>query len=183
MNDTEPTVFADLRTNVHSYADRGLIGMTLHPNFPEDPRIYVSYTYDAPIGGTAPVWDDCSDPRDQAEDNCIVSGNLSILRASADKADGLQMVGDEKVLINDWCQKFPSHSVGDVAFGADGALYMSGGEGADFNSVDSGQFDDGACGDPPGEGGSLRSQDLRPSGDPVGLGGTVIRVDRTPATL
>ena len=62
----------------------------------------------------------------------------------------------------------------------DGALYASGGDGASFNFVDYGQ--DGAplnpCGDPPGgvgatltpptaEGGALRSQDLRTSGDPV----------------
>jgi glucose/arabinose dehydrogenase/PKD repeat protein len=177
LDDTEPTVFADLSRKVHGYSDRGLIGMTLHPNFPEDPRIYVSYTLDAPVGGTAPVYNDCADTDDQINNECIVSGNLSILTANADKTDGLSMVGSERVLINDWCQKFSSHSVGNVGFGADGALYVSGGEGADFNSVDSGQFDGGACGDPEGEGGSLRSQDLRTSGDPVGLSGTLIRVD------
>ena len=40
------------------------------------------------------------------------------------------MTGTEKVLINDWCQQFPSHSVGDLQFAPDGALYVSGGEGA-----------------------------------------------------
>ncbi|MBA2692458.1 MAG: PQQ-dependent sugar dehydrogenase [Rubrobacter sp.] len=177
LDDTEPTIFADLTANVHSYSDRGLIGFVLHPNFPEDPRVYVSYTYDAPIGGTAPVWNDCADTEDQINNDCIVSGNLSILTANADKADGLSMVGGEEVLINDWCQKFPSHSVGDIEFGADGALYMSGGEGAGFNGVDHGQSDDGVCGDPEDEGGALRSQDLRTEGDPVGLAGTLIRVD------
>ena len=80
-----------------------------------------------------------------------------------------------------------------MEFGPDGNLYASGGDGASFNFVDYGQ--DGSplnpCGDPPGgvgatlsspaaEGGALRSQDLRTSGDPVSLDGSMIRVD--PAT-
>ena len=31
------------------------------------------------------------------------------------------MTGSEQVLIEDWCQQYPSH-VGSLAFGADGAL-------------------------------------------------------------
>src|SRR6185436_2703867 len=37
LNDTTPTIFADLRTNVHNFWDRGLLGMVLAPNFPTDP--------------------------------------------------------------------------------------------------------------------------------------------------
>ena len=103
------------------------------------------------------------------------------------------MTGSEQVLVEDWCQQYPSHSIGTVEFGRDGALYASGGDGASFNFTDYGQ--DGSqlnpCGDPPGaagtaltpptaEGGALRSQDLRTSGDPVTLDGSIIRVD--PAT-
>ena len=90
------------------------------------------------------------------------------------------MTGSEQVLVEDWCQQYPSHSVGTVEFGPDGALYASAGDGASFNFADYGQ--DGSplnpCGDPPGgvgatltpptaEGGALRSQDLRTPGDPV----------------
>ena len=71
------------------------------------------------------------------------------------------MTGPEQVLINDWCQQFPSHSVGDLAFGADGALYVSGGDGASFNNADYGQFAGNPCGDPP-----------------VALGGTQTAPDR-----
>ena len=103
------------------------------------------------------------------------------------------MTGPEQVLVEDWCQQYPSHSIGTVEFGPDGALYASAGDGASFNFADYGQ--DGSplnpCGDPPGgvgatltpptaEGGALRSQDLRTSGDPVTLDGSIIRVD--PAT-
>ena len=37
MGDTTPTTFADLRTQVHNYWDRGLMSLALHPNFPATP--------------------------------------------------------------------------------------------------------------------------------------------------
>src|SRR5215216_6179031 len=193
LSDTTPTIFADLRTNVHNFWDRGLMGMELSPQFPTDPSVYVLYTHDAAIGGTAPRWgtagatsDGCPTPPGATTDGCVVSGRLSRLQAN-----GNVMTGTEQVLIQDWCQQFPSHSVGDLVFGADGALYVSAGDGASFNYVDYGQTGN-PCGDPPSgvggamtpptaEGGALRSQSLRrPAGEPVTLDGTVLRVD--PAT-
>ena len=184
--DQTATVFADLRANVHDFWDRGMLGMTVHPNFPASPYVYVLYTYDAPIGGSPPTWGDaCASPPGATGDGSVVSGRLSRLTAA-----GNQMTGPEQVFINDWCQQYPSHSVGDLAFGADGALYVTGGDGASFNFADWGQ--DGAplnpCGDPPGgvggtqapptaEGGALRSQDLRSTSDPVTLDGSVLRLN------
>jgi glucose/arabinose dehydrogenase len=124
----------------------------------------------------------------------MVSGRLSRLQTS-----GNVMTGTEQVLIEDWCQQFPSHSIGDLGFGPDGALYVSGGDGASFNNVDYGQYGNpyagdvaNPCGDPPAgvggtespptaEGGSLRRQSLRcASGEPVEPNGAILRVD--PAT-
>ena len=197
LTDTTPAVFADLNVNVSNFWDRGLLGMALDPNFPANPYVYVLYTYDhelasaaaAPRWGTPGVYSDpCPTPPGATGDGCVVSGRLSRLQATGDV-----MTGPEQVLVEDWCQQYPSHSVGTVEFGRDGALYASAGDGASFNFVDYGQ--DGAplnpCGDPPGgvgatlapptaEGGALRSQDLRTGGDPVTLDGTIIRVD--PAT-
>jgi glucose/arabinose dehydrogenase len=195
LDDTTPTVFADLRTNVHNFWDRGLLGLALAPDFATNPWVYVLYTYDAAIGGAAPRWgaaggtsDGCPTPPGATADGCVVSGRLSRLQAA-----GSVMTGAEQVLVEDWCQQYPSHSVGSLAFGADGKLYASAGDGASFNFVDYGQ--DGSplnpCGDPPGgvgavltpptaEGGALRSQSLRRSGArPVTLDGTIIRVDPT----
>jgi glucose/arabinose dehydrogenase len=192
LSDTTPTTFADLRTNVHNFWDRGMLGMALAPNFPADPHVYVLYTHDAAIGGTAPRWgtvggtsDGCPTPPGPTSDGCVVSGRLSRLTAS-----GNQMTGSEQVLIEDWCQQYPSHSLGDLAFGADGHLYASAGDGASFTFTDWGQ--DGSpvnpCGDPPGgpggamtpptaEGGALRSQDVR-TGGTGGSGGThILRPD------
>ena len=55
LSDTTPTTFADLRTNVHNFGIGGLLGLTLDPAFPTNPYVYVLYTHDAPIGGTAPA--------------------------------------------------------------------------------------------------------------------------------
>jgi glucose/arabinose dehydrogenase len=195
LSDTTPTVFADLRTQVHNFWDRGLLDVALPPDFPANPWVYVLYAFDAALGGSAPRWgsvggtsDGCPTPPGATDDGCVVAGRLSRLQAS-----GNTMVGSEQVLIEGWCQQYPSHSIGSMAFGADGALYVSGGDGASFNFVDYGQ--DGApvnpCGDPPGGvggsmspptagGGALRSQDVRTTGDPAGLSGAILRVD--PAT-
>ena len=37
LGDTTPTVFADLRTEVHNFWDRGLLGLALDPQFPAAP--------------------------------------------------------------------------------------------------------------------------------------------------
>jgi PKD repeat protein/glucose/arabinose dehydrogenase len=424
ITDTTPEIYVDLRTKVHSYNDRGLLGLALDPSFPTVQDIYVSYAHDAPIGGTAPVWgqpnadsDDCPTPPGPNLDGCVISGRLSRIRPAAgsgtpyDQAvlvdtpsaywrlgeasgtsaadssggnrpgsyvdtpsfgqpgalagsantsvgfDGVSehvqvpyaaglnpatftveawayvtggqgrfravvsnrdyatgnargfilyaapdntwqfwignggadwaraygpavalntwthLVGTydgttmrfyvngvlaatttstygvntarplrigaganerpadylfagrideaavysgalsatrvqqhysagtttggqtggvaETVLVEDWCQQYPTGSVGDIDFGSDGALYMLGGGGGSFTFNDWGQGGSppNPCGDPPGgvgasltpptaEGGWLRSQDLRTSGDPVGLSGTLIRVDK-----
>jgi glucose/arabinose dehydrogenase len=191
LSDTSPDTFADLSTYVQDYWDRGLLGLALDPNFPASPYVYVLYTYDHELGSSSPAprWGDgCPNPPGATGDGCVVSGRLSRLQAS-----GNAMTGSEKVLIEDWCQQYPSHSIGSLAFGADGALYVSGGDGASFNFTDYGQHGNplNPCGDPPAgvggtqtppsaEGGALRSQDLRTRGDPTGLNGTILRVD--PAT-
>ena len=193
LSDPTATVFADLRTNVYNYWDRGLLALALDPGFPTKPYIYVLYTFDGPIGGTAPTWgmpgvtsDGCPDPPGGTTLGCVASGRVSRLEA----AGNLMKPGSETVLVHDWFQQFPSHSIGSLVFGPEGALYATGGDGASWQFVDYGQQENPG-GDPPvaagalqtpptAEGGSLRSQDLTTTSDPTGLNGTVIRID--PAT-
>src|SRR5215468_4846670 len=191
LTDTNPVTFADLSAEVDDYWDRGLLGLALPPNFPASPYVYVLYTYDAPIGGTAPTWNDgCPTPPGPTTDGCVVSARVSRLQIS-----GNVMTGSEQVLIHDWCQQFPSHSAGTLLFGRDGDLYVSAGEGASFNGADYGQFGStyagdvaNPCGDPPGpagtaltapkaEGGALRAQSVRRTDGPATLDGAVLRVD------
>ncbi|MGI8871063.1 MAG: PQQ-dependent sugar dehydrogenase [Candidatus Limnocylindria bacterium] len=204
LTDSTPTIVVDLRTEVHNYWDRGLLGLALDPNFGTNPYLYTLYTYDHVLGDSsaAPRWgsagatsDGCPNPPGATTDGCVVSGRLS--RFSIDASS---QAGPEQVLVEDWCQQFPSHSVGAIGFGTDGALYASGGEGSNFNAVDYGQWGGTAsgtptprnpCGDPPGgvggamtapsaEGGALRAQDVRTTGDPTGFSGAIVRLD--PAT-
>ena len=195
LTDTNPITVADLSTEVDDYWDRGLLGLALAPSFPSDPHIYVLYAYDAAIGGAAPTWNDgCPTPPGPTTDGCLISARVSRLTLSGN----VMMVGSEQVLLNDWCQQFPSHSIGTLLFGRDGYLYVGGGDGASFNNVDYGQY--GAnyagdqanpCGDPPGAvgtalsppnaaGGALRSQSVRRTDGPATLDGAVLRID--PAT-
>jgi glucose/arabinose dehydrogenase len=194
LTDTTPTTVVDLRAEADDYWDRGLLGMALDPNFPATPNIYLLYAYDAPPGRTAPVWNDaCPTPPGPTTDGCVVTGKLIRITLS-----GNTMTGSPTVLIsNQWCQQYPSHSIGTLAFGADGDLYVSAGDGANFNIVDYGQGGGGTgsptpknpCGDPPAgvggtespptaEGGALRAQSIgRPSTEPVVLNGSVLRLD------
>ena len=154
LGDETPTVFADLRT-------RGpqLLGPRVHehgaaPELPgARPYMYVYYVRDAAIGGTAPRWgaagvtsDSCPNPPGGTVDGCVVSGRLSRLTAVGNTMTA------EHVLIDDWCQQYPSHAGGGLGFGADGYLYFSGGDGAAWHFNDYGQDGDpvNPCGDPPG---------------------------------
>lgn len=183
--DSTPELVADLRDQVHDYLDRGLLGLAIHPDFPRQRSIFVFYTADAPPGETAPFWGDtCPTPPGGTIDGCTTTGRLSRLDLPPVGSPGL---ATETVLIgNTLCQQFPSHSVGSLAFGPDGALYASAGEGASFNIVDYGQLGGSlpnsptplnVCGDPPLEGGALRAQDLRTPADPTGWSGTILRLD------
>jgi glucose/arabinose dehydrogenase len=195
LDDPTPTEFADLRTEVHNFWDRGLLGLALDPEFPAEPYVYALYTYDfdPATPDVVPRWgipgataDGCPTPPGPTGDGCIVSARLVRLEAAGDV-----ITGPEQVLIDaEWCQQYPSHSIGSLRFGADGALYASAGDGASFDFADYGNRGNplNPCGDPPvgvgevqtaptAEGGALRSQDLRTSADPTGLNGSILRLD------
>ena len=196
LSDTTPDVFHDLRTNVHNFWDRGLLGLALHPNFPTVPEVYVLYTYDKdPNNAQFPRWgtpgatsDGCPTPPGATSNGCVVSGRLSRLKASSSGSNVSD--GSEQVLIQGWDMQYPSHSVGTVQFGPDGALYASGGDGASFTFTDYGQLGTpsnplgdspagigGTLTPPTSEGGATRSQSLRRVSGPALLNGTIIRVD------
>ena len=207
LTDDTPTLFANLVTNVHNAWDRGMLGLAVDPAFPTRPYVYVLYTYDHILGSAAaaPRWgtagveaNTCPNPPGYTADGCVVSGRLSRLTAS-----GGVMTGSEHVLIEDWCQQFPEplRRDGRLRPGRGAVRVRRGGRelltGADYGQL-GGTLPAGRpfptppnpCGDPPGgvggamtiptaEGGALRAQDIRTRdpGDPVGLSGTIIRID------
>jgi glucose/arabinose dehydrogenase len=196
VNDSTPETFADLRGDVYDNGDRGLLGLALDPEFTTGrPYVYALYTYDHVLGDASPAprygtagtsGDPCSLADHNGGDACLVSGRLVRMTAEGDPPHAKETSGspEQKVLAEGWCQQFSSHSIGDLQFGPDGKLYVSGGDGAGFSNADYGQFGTTAnpCGDPPGgvgvklepptaQGGSLRSQNMSL------LNGKILRVD------
>lgn len=203
FSDPIPEVFADLQAQVYDRGDRGLMAIELDPEFPAQPYLYALYTYNHVLGEPSrptPAWHDsdsfgeaCELPEGvEGVDTCPVSGRLVRLEVVGDEA------GEERVLVEGWCQQDSSHSMGDLGFGPEGALYASAGDGASFVNRDWGQYGwphVNQCGDWPGslaeveagttfplepplaEGGALRAQDARTPGDPTALNAALLRVD------
>ena len=210
LSDTTPDIAADLRNQVFNYWDKGLLGMAVHPQYPSQPYIYALYSY---LDSSDPIqadWhrssgdDNCPSPpagpgSSTPNDGCTTRGRLSRITLNSSG-----VMTSQTTFMTDWCNQFPSHSIGALAFGKDGYLYATGGDGASLNPNDRdyGQFGGtitnpdtnqpytprNPCGDPPGgvggamtlptaQGGSLRSQDRRTSGDSLGLSGTLIRIN------
>ena len=223
IDDETPEVFANLSKPVYDFEDHGLLGIALDPHFDlGSPYVYAIYTFNHKLADKAtqqplvtdpeavtPAWssagpgfeyDQCPDSEQahQAhtleEHGCEVSG--LVVRMTADGNHAAPTAGEpsQQVLLEGWCQQSTTHSIGDVGFGPEGNLFVSGGEGSMYSKPDYGEFDN-PCGDPyeapsgtprrsNALGGSLRSQsvlrDHALPGHQTLLSGTVLRVD--PAT-
>ena len=203
LNDPSPTVFADLRADVYDNGDRGLLGLALDPDFETNGRVYALYTWDHILGtpwdpeepeyGDPEVSGDPDCPGDNPSNSCLVSGRLVVLEEDSGSPNHAVEEGGlpkEEQLLEGWCQQFSSHSIGELQFGPEGALYVSGGDGAAYESIPdwgqlpiSGGTGPNPCGDPPGpegvtpnpmsqsQGGALRSQNLKL------LNGAILRID------
>ena len=197
---------ADLSADVMNYWDRGLLAIELDPAFLTGrPYLYAFYVWGAEPGDTTQDWiDACPSPPSgpsPTTDGCPASTKIDRLTINP----STNAMTARTTLIWDACQQFPSHSGGGMEIGPDGQLYITFGEGASFNGVDYGQRGGtipdysnpyttvNPCGDPvtvtsdPGDaptvnvktaqGGQLRSQDVRTTSDPTGLGGTLVRIN------
>jgi uncharacterized repeat protein (TIGR03806 family) len=113
------TDWANLSARVGSPADgrggeTGLLGMAFHPNFPTDPRVFISYT-------------------------AVVSGQLtSRISAFNTTSNGANFdTGSEDILLT-VVQPQDNHNGGHIAFGPDGFLYIGLGDGGGGNDEGSG---------------------------------------------
>ena len=112
----EPAPFIDVSREITSGGERGLLGLAFPPGFPGDPRVFVDYT------------DSNGDTQ------------VSSFRVSGDDANRVDPASEMHVLSQK--QPFANHNGGALAFGPDGDLYISLGDG-------------GSGGDPQGNGQKL----------------------------
>ena len=95
--------FLNIGDRITSGGERGLLGLAFHPSFPDDPRLFVNYT--------------------DLQGDTVVS-SFVVPSPDADRADP----NSESVVLR-FDQPFPNHNGGALAFGPDGFLYISSGDG------------------------------------------------------
>ncbi len=159
--------FIDLRDQVANDADRGLLDIVVHPDFPAEPYIYAFYVVDPPdtAGKTGNDGPDSPGNRyshvvrftaDADNDyKTVVEGSAKIIAGAAgqsladisgngavDSTTDLDLPEsgidpDTGEFIDDYLKvDSRSHAGGALAFGPDGALYISVGDGTSFNFTD-----------------------------------------------
>ncbi|MCT8340014.1 PQQ-dependent sugar dehydrogenase [Flavobacteriaceae bacterium TK19130] len=100
---TNSTPFLDISTQVSNGGEQGLLGLAFHPDYANNGFFYVNYTK--------------------------TNGDTRVARFSVDSGDpDIAQVGSEFEII-EYEQPFSNHNGGDVAFGPDGYLYISSGDG------------------------------------------------------
>ncbi|TAJ99161.1 MAG: glucose dehydrogenase [Chloroflexota bacterium] len=99
----DPESMLDISGLVSTGGEQGLLGIAVHPQFPDDPRIVVDYT---DVGGDEVVATYRLDPADP---------------------DRLDPASAQIILTVD--DPFPNHNGGAVGFGPDGFLYVAMGDG------------------------------------------------------
>lgn len=112
-----PTPFLDIRNLVIDSVESGLLGLTFHPGFPQNPRFYVNYV------------------RSNAGQIQSVIAEFQVSPASPNQADPAT---ERILLVVNQVHNFLNHKAGQLAFGPDGFLYFGlgdgGSEGDPFNN-------------------------------------------------
>ena len=152
---------------VANLGDIGLVGLSVDPHFAENRRLYFFYSVDPDSDGN-----DYDGP-------AAAFGRLVRYTMSATDSNALDPDSRTVILGTTWSDAWPTgsfaHHVDDIAWGADGSMLLSSGEGSHYVGVDAGGQDPDLFApgrvDPAQDVGAFRAQML---GSP---GGKVLRVD------
>lgn len=108
------TPFLDIRGRVLCCGERGLLGLTFHPNYPTNGLFYVNFTIENP--------DPIELPGVSPGDTVVASYRVS--GANPNVADP----SSEQIVLT-FPQPFSNHNGGQLQFGPDGYLYIATGDG------------------------------------------------------
>lgn len=154
--------FIDISEIVNEARDRGLLGIAVHPDFTNNPYVYLSYTYDPPELATLPglAAPDQSGNRvarvsrftadvSNGSLTAVAGSELVILGTNStfenishpdqDSTENIDLppsCGSDGTLENCIPVDSQSHAIAALEFGNDGMLYVSVGDGTSFGRVD-----------------------------------------------
>jgi glucose/arabinose dehydrogenase len=114
-----------------SYDERGLLGLAFHPDFKANGKFYLFYTAPPRAGTPAPG------PLGAGWNNTTTISEFKVLAGNANQAD----ISSERILLQD-NHPYLNHNAGTLAFGADGFLYISIGDGGNSDDVGNGHVPD-----------------------------------------
>ena len=150
------TPFLDLTSTTvplnAAYDERGLLGLAFHPDYQTNGRFFVYYQRaPRPGGPTGAAWNNLS--------------RISEFKVSASNANVADMSSEKIVL--EWDDPQSNHNGGTIAFGPDGYLYISIGDGGAADDVAPGHVPDWYTANEGGNG-----QDVE-----ANLLGSILRID------
>ena len=109
-SDPDPKTFLDVSDEFNGSGEMGLLGMALHPAWPQSPYVYISYAGE--VAGGKRV--------------------SRVLRYETER-DGSRAKKGTRNVILEVDQPYGNHNGGQVSFGPDGYLYISLGDGGSAN--------------------------------------------------